>query len=146
MPTMEKKRLLKLARLLEEDAKNKKGVKFDLGVIAAPADITTGWVGRWKPGIDCGTAACAVGLACLSGAFKRAGLGYVMRNPVQIVPSYRGEEGWGTEQVFFGITHVESRFLFNACSYPYAQRTGAVGERSVARRIRKFVADRTIAR
>lgn len=145
MPTMEKKRLLKLARLLEEDAKNKTGIKFDLGVIGAPSG-PEGWKRtEWEPAVDCGTAACAVGLACLSGAFKRAGLGYVRRLSNQIEPIYRGVTGWGAETSFFGITSKESEFLFNSCSYPWDQRKGAVGERAVAKRIRKFVADRTIA-
>jgi len=68
---MNKRRLLKLADLLEADAKNKKGVKFDLG--------TWGNLNEGTPEeevISCGTTACAAGLAAMSGAFKKEGLGY----------------------------------------------------------------------
>ena len=56
---MNKKRLLKLADLLEADAKNKKGIKFDYWATANLADP--------KEPISCGTSACAMGLAALSG-------------------------------------------------------------------------------
>lgn len=48
MKAIYKRRLLKLAKLLREDAKNKKGVKFDLGVVTK-----TGYGEEAK--IDCGT-------------------------------------------------------------------------------------------
>src|SRR5580704_5650057 len=65
---MNKRRLLKLADLLEADAKNKKGIQFDYH--------HWGSVGNREEPLSCGTSACALGLAAISGAFTRAGLGY----------------------------------------------------------------------
>lgn len=84
---MNKRRLLKLADLLEEDAANAKGVKFDLRVVAchakkhkeaptSPYDDGRYFRPGERPTLDCGTAAGAVGLAVLSGAFKRQGFTY----------------------------------------------------------------------
>ena len=68
---MKKQRLLKLAALLEEDAGNPKGMKFDLGYWAAPANLGDSDLSKKDFSVDCGTVGCAVGLACLSGAFRR---------------------------------------------------------------------------
>ena len=145
-----RRRLLKLAGLLEADAKNKKGIKFDLehvAVLAEPKDdgIYRGWTGReFLPddvvNVDCGTAACAVGLAAISGAFKREGLGYEVIRSCGLFPTFRGVRGFGSvETKFFKITRDESEFLFIAGSYS-GPTTGAAGERAVAKRIRAFVA------
>jgi hypothetical protein len=128
---MNKRRLLKLADLLEKDAKNKKGIFFDLSV--------WGWVGNEEEPLSCGTTACAMGLAAISGAFKRQGL------------RCRFDEGGGIRIGFgrrwdallaarrlFGITDSEARQLF-LYSGDIAKIRGAAGERAVARRIRDFV-------
>lgn len=76
-----KRRLLKLADMLEADAKNKKRIKFDLDFVGEPSsgeERMAHWVGKikWKPEVSCGTTACAMGLASISGEFKKAGLSY----------------------------------------------------------------------
>lgn len=137
-----KNRLLKLADLLEEDAKNKKGIKFDLDVIAVNSqghDFRFGEV----PTVSCGTTACAVGLACVSGAFKRSGLSYEIKDYgfEMVLNKESGEMlGWPAIEDFFDLFSRESSFLFTPGSYPYDKRTGAKGERFVAKRIRDFVA------
>lgn len=148
---MNKRRLLKLADLLEADAKNKKGIKFDLAVVArkAPAGDRT-WMEDYEPReavpVDCGTAACAVGLACISGAFARSGLSYSITKDYGLLPKFRRPDGkvfskWATAPTaFFGLTTEESDFLFTPWSYPLDMITGAAGERYVAKRIRNFVA------
>ena len=65
---MNKRRLLKLADLLEADAENKTGVQFDLKGWGHSHDDDT------PVAVSCGTTACAMGLAVLSGAFADAGL------------------------------------------------------------------------
>jgi hypothetical protein len=125
---MNKRRLLKLADLLEKDAKNKKGIKFDMqvwGVIDNPD----------KP-MSCGTSACAMGLAALSGAFKSAGLGYEI-----------GDDGglWITIHGYHSPIGA-AMWIFNikdrAAAYLFLDQTGvgAKGERQVAKMIRDFVA------
>ena len=124
---MNKRRLLKLADLLEADAKNDKGVKFDLG---AWAELPAGEVT-----LDCQTTACAIGLACISSEFeeltyRRSGW---QRNG--LVPLFKDFRGWDAVQRFFGLTEGQAYRLFNDSSYPEDK-----GERAVAYRIRRMVA------
>jgi hypothetical protein len=145
---MKKKRLLKLAKLLREDAANKKGARFDLCRWAAPA--YTDFFPEEPtelPKIDCNTSACAMGLAVLSGAFKRAGLGalYYERSsgiamePVINDKDGREHSGFDAAQVLFGITFHEANYLFGPVFYPLGKRKEATGERYVAKRIECFV-------
>jgi hypothetical protein len=142
---MNKRRLLKLADLLEADAKNEKGIKFDLANWAAPSGSRGFAAVPDVVPVTCDTTACAVGLACISGAFKRSGLTYTFdhdwtRDVEILVPVFRGAEHFDAVEAFFGIKDDESVFLFLAGSYPKSKTTGAVGERYVAKRIRDFVA------
>lgn len=137
---MNKRRLLKLADLLEMDAKNKKGMKFDIRVV--------GFVNGAKKGdaieLNCGTSACAMGLASISGAFNRQGLTYKVTEDWlnNIVPVLDGRVfQYDTAAVrLFSISRKEANFLFTPASYPENKKEGAVGERYVAKRIRDFVA------
>jgi hypothetical protein len=130
---MNKRRLLKLADLLEADAKNKKGIKFDLN----------GW-GDCSDGeevsLSCGTAACAMGLAVLSGAFKRAGLANASYDKSSILPAIGIQTGFDAARVLFDISWDDACFLFYAGNYPHTKSRGAAGEVYVAKRIRDFVA------
>jgi hypothetical protein len=130
---MHKQRLLKLAGLLEKDAKRKTGVKFDLkywGTTEKIKDLTEA---------NCNTTACAIGLACVSGEFKRAGLDFRVEGNGAIVPMFEGDDEFGAVNGFFEIDQDESLFLFSDKSYPKKERAGAIGERAVAQRIRDFV-------
>jgi hypothetical protein len=142
---MNKNRLLKLATLLEKDAKNKKGIKFDLGTWGETDDPGE------TLGVSCGTTACAMGLAALSGSFKRAGL-----EPKPIPTGDWLELGmkWKGRTVkpllaarrLFDISEAEAGFLFLPSGY--ADRwcmSGAVGERVVAKRLRDLVAGKVAA-
>jgi len=133
-----KNRLLKLAALLEADAKNKKGVKFDLGTWGSTEDI-----GLIPVSVSCGTTACAVGLAVVSGVFKRSGLYNGAYFPGKIVPGFDNKIGFGAVEAFFELTQKEAAFLFEDDSYPDYLCRGAKGERFVAKRIRQFVAGET---
>ena len=143
---MNKRRLLKLAQLLETDAKNKTGVKFDLD----------GWGKSEKSRnfikVDCNTTACAVGLACVSGAFRRDKLDYSIDDTGLICPKipnpeYRAAwdcyeprylEGWKAVRVFFGLEDRQARKLFNPRKGKSSK--GAAAELRVAKEIRAFVA------
>lgn len=134
---MNKRRLLKLADLLEADAKNKKGIKFDLALWGASED------GK-ASSISCGTTACAMGLAVLSGAFRRAGLSNFHGPDAPVItPQMPGDMlGMEAAESLFGITNEEACFLFLDDNYPRSKTSGAGGERYVAKRIRDFVAGR----
>lgn len=129
---MNKKRLLKLADLLEADAKNKKGIKFDMygwGVVSDPLNP-----------VSCGTAACAMGLAALSGAFKRAGLDYYLPPNASLLRfTWKGvaTDGFTAGAALFGISEEDSMTIFSADT---AHDTGASAERRRAKIIRQFVA------
>jgi len=143
---MNKRRLLKLADLLEADAKNKKGVKFDLSLWAKVDDLDY----STSPDVievGCQTTACAIGLACISGAFKLSGLAYDLvakesSGGNNIVPRYRNYRDFPAIQKFFGITEDQADHLFLDSSYADSRCRGARGERAVAARIRSLVAGR----
>lgn len=147
---MNKRRLLKLADLLEEDAANKKGVKFDLGSWATPSEGMT-FANTKEVPVDCNTSACAMGLACISGAFKREGLTYEfdyshIYGGHILEPNHEGNIGFAAARSLFDINDADSYFLFDPDEYPTSKTKGAAGERFVARRIRDFVAGKTAAR
>lgn len=125
-------RLRKLAGLLEADAKNKNGIKFDLG--------TWGKSSGTPVAMSCGTTACAMGLATISGVFKREGLHNEYHpNYGIIVPKIGRWAGLDAAMKLFEIKHREAAFLFYDESYKGAT-IGAAAERAVARRIRNFAA------
>lgn len=144
---MHKRRLLKLADLLEANAKNKKGVKFDIGTWGLPSD-------KRKPGffrsadeisLSCKTTACAVGLACISGAFKRQGLRYELSprlfgSGYTLHPLHEGNIDLGACRSLFGLTRDEAEWLFTSSDYIHTE--GVRAEREVAKRLRDFVAGR----
>lgn len=131
---MHKRRLLKLADLLEADAKNPNGVKFDLG--------TWGW-STTKPDVSCNTTACAMGVAALSGAFEYDGLTYFTRenghSGILIEVECQGRRGTAAAARLFRITRRAADWLFLEDWYDDST-TGADGEFAVAKRIRDFVA------
>lgn len=133
---MNKKRLLKLADLLEKDAKNKKGIKFDMR--------HWGDVDNHSEPLSCGTTACAMGLAAISGAFKSAGLDYEVSYSLGFRFIYkttrsitRSFGGIAAAKELFGIPEIDAVHLFVPKSGP---QVGARAERHVAKRIRKYVA------
>lgn len=137
---MNKRRLLKLADLLEADAIKADGCKFDLGGWGYSDD-------EQPVSHSCGTTACAVGLAVLSGAFEEDGLfnsaGEFAR---EVDPGFKDMIGWEATEEFFGLTGTQSSFLFLKGSYHGKTPTqGADGERAVAQRIRDFVAGKVHA-
>lgn len=142
---MHKKRLLKLVDLLEKNAKNKRGMKFDM----------TMWgekVGKSEMGVNCRTVGCALGLAALSGEFKRQGLRYEIESYNEYADDkkieyslyiYHKNGGEGTEAAacLFDINSGEATWLFTPDGYSKHLR-GARGELEVAKRIRDFVAEK----
>lgn len=129
---MNKRRLLKLADLLEADARKKVGIKFDLsfwGSMEMPS----------KP-LSCNTTACAMGLAAISGAFEKEGLSYSLSPSGDIHIQFKDEiGGFRSAELLFGITRECSKWLFDFPFYNTAKLTGRSAELMVARRIRNYV-------
>lgn len=151
---MQKQRLLKLADALEANAKNKKGVKFDLRAWGYKADgattdrfgdlmIENSFKTKEEVKLDCHTAACAVGYAAISGLFKRQGLGFAIHGGETIEPifkkGFRRKYGWDAVMTLFDIEYDDAEYLFSADSYNEDEQTEAKGERAVAKRIREYV-------
>lgn len=140
---MNKRRLLKLAHLLESDAKNKKGIKFNLGVLGFAA-----FDDDKNAKLDCGGSGCAMGLAAMSGAFKREGLSYKatggLMNNIKTMLNGRSLLYDTAAMRLFDISRSQANFLFTPSFYPRNKLKGAIGERYVAKRIRDFVAGKVV--
>lgn len=138
---MKTRRLLKLADMLEADAKNKRGMRFDLATVVGATGSLVVVPDNYKPGPDCGTTGCAMGLAAVSGAFKRAGLSCLLDKDYKTISiTLHGAECDYDDAAVevFDISLYEAHYLFSPENYLDHQR-GARGERTVAKRIRKFV-------
>lgn len=139
-------RLLRLAALLESDAANPNGVKFDLRTWAGDAAPEPGMETEppdpKKLGVHCGTQACAIGLACLSGAFAEDGLSWeVSDHENNIVPLFNGQKGIDAVTELFALYgHSQACRLFVDVYYPDEQQKGRDAELAVAARVREFVA------
>ena len=137
-----KKRLLRLAAKLREDAENPEGMKFDINHWGSTRDKEHGLA------LSCGTTGCAMGLAAISGIFKRAGLGIdgltAPGEPLTFIWRFtmNGEprEGWEAAAQLFGIELKQAQYLFYAGHYPSAKRKGRAGELAVAERIEVVLA------
>jgi len=155
MNSVQKRRLLKLADMLEQDAKNKKGITFRLNVVISETGHDSFSVdSSFKPAMSCGTSACAMGLAAVSGKFKKAGLSYTYDKSEGIInTTWNGRitEYDKAAMKLFGLTNLQANYLFTPYYYKrkhkdgfvtYSLIEGARGERRVARRIRKLVASK----
>lgn len=133
-------RLRKLARMLVADAKRKKGIKFDLTTVGHFS--TPSWEETQKVELNCGTTACAMGLASISGEFKRSGLSYAISSGNNTIHClYRGNRIFYQEAAVltFGISFQVAEYLFNPATYPNSKLKGAKAELYVAQRIRDTV-------
>ena len=133
--------LLQLADILEANANNEHGAKFDLCTIGTfdPSEIA--------PAMNCGTTACGMGIAALSGAFPR--LGYTIKrfdDEAQIQCTIDGDEcGYlGAAMTVFGLNVHEARILFDP-QYSSRPNEGREGELALVSDIRTLV-ERKIAR
>jgi hypothetical protein len=137
---MNYERLLRLADLLEADAVRPDGIRFNLGCLVE-MDMRDD---RDKVALNCGTQACAVGLAAISGAFENEGLGYTLEHG-GFSPIFAGEVcewDWAAEKLFEIEPNVVD-FLFTTNGYSTGSdlvpMIGADAERQVAQRIRDLV-------
>lgn len=143
---MNSERLLKLADLLEADAARPEGIKFDLGIVIKPEGPINDDEKVVK--VDCGTHACAMGLAVISRAFTDAGLDYVIDHVWETIDiQINGESQEWDEAAgkIFGLAENEVEFLFTTQGYPGEAMAGADAERQVAQRIRELVAGTWVA-
>ena len=143
-------RLKRLVALLERDASNPEGVQFDLGTWASPAGGGMTWDTAEQPKVDCGTRACAMGLAAISGEFTAEGLSHQFEpyhGGFQLCPRIVDELGrvqthMQAATALFGIDLDAAQWLFDPSYYssdiPTNERDG---ELAVAARITGFLAN-----
>lgn len=138
------KRLLKLADLLMADARSNKGIKFDFSDWGHVKHKFAGLLPGNRAPVSCATTACAMGLAAVSGAFKRQGLDH------EVVGGFlrftiKGEHVYGhyAARQLFGIPPNDAAWLFTA-GHP-GRGKGPAAERAVAKRLRDYVAGRVRA-
>lgn len=151
MKAIYKKRLLKLADLLIKDARNKNGIRFDLGRVVSTRFNADG--SDYEPvTVSCGTTACAMGLAAISDAFKRDGVRWEQSgSDINMSIKLRNKKtiyGWDEVAAhLFGLHLYETRWLFMATSYERDNlpTTEAAGERAVAKRLKDFVSGKVFA-
>jgi hypothetical protein len=90
---------------------------------------------------ECGFAACAAGWACTIPEFNRAGLrlesDYL--EDTDFYPEFKSNKGFDALPNFFGIEVKEAYYFF----YPDQYKTANPLPTTVAKRIRKFVKDRS---
>lgn len=147
---MQKRRLMKLAKMLEANAKKQNGIKFDIETFVKLSDPFDRLEVGKSVSLDCGTTACAMGLAAISGEFKKEGLFYKIDNDLWSNPKL--ETKWKGRVVdydqaavkLFNITQNQANYLFSPWTYPYDKKIGAEGEREVVRRIKRVVAGKKI--
>jgi hypothetical protein len=143
------------AALLEADAAKPDGVRFDLGFWVkeftehGPSDFAVAKKSDEIP-LTCNTSACAMGLFCLSGAFKDAGLTYQYHpgygDFLTLIPSLgeddRRGDGIAVAADLFDIDYEAAEVLFMPDSY--RKTKGAVAELEVAKRMRELAAGQDI--
>lgn len=89
----------------------------------------------------CGTACCAVGLACTIPEFREAGLELIGDGKNEdYAPSFRGMNPWLSVQAFFGLDARQSQWLFDRAVYGISEDRKVEPE-DVAFRIRCLIAD-----
>lgn len=98
--------------LTHHDQLFKKVARFDI----------RSWFETGRAFRDCGTAACALGSACLHKPFIKQGLGLTtVFHDHHKYPTINGKDyerdGWSVGAEFFGITYGESEYLFDPGHY-----------------------------
>lgn len=141
---MNKRRLLKLAALMDEvaDRVPKSGPKFDITTWGQTKVNGEGFADLDKhPVLSCGTAACILGEAALSGAFKRQGLRYTVDAGGRIVVRLGAHDGFEAAQELFGLTRDETHaiFAYSELYGPGVMPKGRRGALKAAKTIREFV-------
>lgn len=154
-------RLTRMRDLLCHDAAKPDGIKFDLSTWAQPSDGEL--KGHWKLpedvaisddyryytapkpreiAVDCGTTACAMGLAAISGEFEKDGLTYAFTlsddGTGVLLPQLGKYYGFEAAAELFDIGLQDAYYLFDPAHYDSTPQ-GADGERFVAQRIDDFI-------
>lgn len=134
-------RLTRLADLLEKYEESDTDPQFSLDAWGR-SEITRRGALWWRTELVCHTQACAVGLACLSGAFASDGLSWRQEGnniiPIFRTGAYQVAE-WKAVEEFFGLTATQAERLFDGGAYDGAIY-GPDAAKLVAKHIRALIA------
>ncbi len=151
---MNKDRIQRFIDLLKADAANPKGVKFDMGVWTHPEGAVSRRdvpVGTKEVKVDCGTHACALGLAAISGVFKDDGLSFRVwterpdDSVGMLIPTFGTLQEYEAGAAFLGITQQDANVLFDNNYYPYEKTRGADAELEVVKRLEYLLEHHSLA-
>lgn len=136
--TLKTNRLSRLADLLERYDGAPNAPAFDLENWGSVTVKRRGFL--WLQKAECHTHACAVGLACLSGAFAADGLTFKLDPDINggLEPVFASHAGYPAVQAFFGLTEKQAANLFSVDAYDGATR-GPEAAKAVAARIRALI-------
>jgi len=127
-------RLKKLKYMLDNHDKIFPKAGFDMGTWAHSE-------GTCPPAtLSCGTAACALGSAAFYPPLKKAGL-KMGGDSRFLCPKYGLLSGFGAGKAFFGISWVESGWLFNPDRY-----TTATGPRYKINSLSRYITPKVVAK
>lgn len=97
-------------------------------------------IGTFFEESNCGTAACACGLAALNPWFQQQGFRlHPLTQHCERIPTFEGLIGWPAVHKFFQVSGIDANHLFLGNSYspvPYREVTPDM----VSKRIKAFVA------
>lgn len=134
--TINVERLERLAVILDGYQPGDNRLEFDLHQWTEPKMKRGGFL--WLQQVECGTKACAVGLACLSGVFASEGFSAYRNYRRRLVPTFKDKENWAAVRMFFGLSKKQALRLFEDKSYPESK--GPIAANAVACRIRSMIA------
>jgi len=130
------KRLEQLLEMMQNHHKLFPNVKFNINLWGSSLDYKNNRAEAPKQ--DCGSAACALGSACLYKPFTKFGL-KIPKSGWD--PEYLTYSGYEAGAKFFGLTNAESIWLFNPHSYRQANNDSYhdVTRAMVIKRIKKLL-------
>lgn len=128
-------RLERQAQLLDRYLDNPGPLAFDLYHWNEIKSKRGGFL--WLKVNHCQTAACAVGLACLSGEFATEGLSFFTDPDGTITPTFMEKKNWEAIESFFGLSPDQAERLFKSTSYEIIH--GPEAAFAVAARIRSLI-------
>jgi hypothetical protein len=123
-------RLQTLMDLLKEDASDPNGIQFNIKIWANNPDET--------PRRDCGTQACALGLAAVSGRFPDLRLKKDYPS-YQFMPIYNNQNGLKAAMELFDLKINEAEFIFSSWGYRERFSWGSAAEHEVIQRIQDLI-------
>ncbi len=130
-------RISRFIELLKADKDDPQGVKFNMAIWSEKEGqgkycYDEDEVGKVQ--VNCGTHACALGLAAISKTFEAEGLTYTINNGM-LCPVFGELQEYDAAAAFFDLSRNDAVRLFDPFFYHPNNKTGAVAEQEVINRL-----------